>query len=255
MCTVTYIPAAGGLLLTSSRDEHIDRGTALPPALHRTPAGMLIHPTDARAGGTWFIINARGSTGILLNGAHAAHTPQPPYRMSRGLLLRQLFESDDIRQAIMECELEDIEPFTLVLCEQESLLVFRWNGNTLQPEWCDPRQSHIWSSATLYNPQMQEERQQWFAQWRAACPAPSMEDIIGFHAHTISGNNEYGIRMKRPNGIQSMSITSACISRQVLQVNHLDLTVGITHTLEVPLPFAHLSPTPDADAAQLLATN
>ena len=87
MCTVSYVPAKAGFILTSNRDEHISRGIARYHDLYQMDDTILAYPVDAKAGGTWFICNGQGDTGVLLNGAFEKHLPDPPYRKSRGAVL------------------------------------------------------------------------------------------------------------------------------------------------------------------------
>ena len=43
MCTVTYIPVKTVFFLTSNRDENVDRGIALPPAVYQAQQEKLLY--------------------------------------------------------------------------------------------------------------------------------------------------------------------------------------------------------------------
>lgn len=236
MCTVTFLPHPKGVLLSSSRDEHLQRGIATPPAIYSGDAGPLLYPKDAKAGGSWFVINHEGTTGILLNGAFTAHVQQPPYCISRGLLLIELFNQLDVSQHIQPRLFDGIEPFTLILWEHSNLLEYRWNGTELYIKQLPTHKPHIWSSATLYNASMQQEREVWFEEWYQKHSSFSAEKILHFHTHTQAANKEYGIRMQRSNGIQSASITTAHIQPDAIQIIHRDLQMQIDYVLETALP-------------------
>ena len=66
MCTVTYIPTRTGVLLTSNRDERVDRAPALPPATYHSGNQCLTYPKDAQAGGTWIALRDGRCAAVLL---------------------------------------------------------------------------------------------------------------------------------------------------------------------------------------------
>ncbi|MFW0694651.1 hypothetical protein ACN091_10365, partial [Aliarcobacter butzleri] len=77
-----------------------------------------------------------GLTACLLNGAFVAHTPQPPYKHSRGLVVLDAFDYVSIDSFINQYSFTGIEPFTLLLAETDRLsgqrlVELRWNGRRL----------------------------------------------------------------------------------------------------------------------------
>jgi hypothetical protein len=241
MCTVTFLPTSNGAILTSSRDEHINRGPAIPPQIYHNNGNTFIYPTDRKAGGSWFVINSSGTTAVLLNGAFGKHEVKDSYRMSRGLLLLRLFEEQLIHRAIQERLLFNIEPFTLILWEENVLYEYRWDGDLLFQKVMDSNQNHIWSSSTLYNLPMRQERQLWFNKWLERNATHTIEDALYFHRHTHSFNKDYGICMNRLNGIRTMSITSAHIMPENIRMHHLDLINAVEHYVEAVIPFSSIS--------------
>jgi Transport and Golgi organisation 2 len=235
MCTVTYIPQRNGMILTSNRDEHISRGIALYPEFYQFNDKKLAFPKDSKAGGTWFICNEQGDTGVLLNGAFEKHIPKPPYRKSRGWLLPEIFQHQSPLQALMEYNLEGIENFTIILWEKKQLTEIKWDGIKLFIKNHNPLEAHIWSSVTLYSEKMIHERHGWFYNWLQAGHLITQQHILDFHTHTNSNNKEYGLRILRDDEISTSSITSIHLENQKATFYHKDLIQQIESTLEYNL--------------------
>jgi hypothetical protein len=221
MCTVTYIPVEAGCWLTSNRDENPERQPLQPAAWHMMPGGSnLYYAADAKAGGTWMATSMQGECTILLNGALNAFVPKPNYIRSRGLVLLDLLRESSLLHAFSHYDFEQIAPFTLVHYQQGKLFQARWDGE--QKIWLplDEQQPHIWSSATLYDVAIQEQRRQWFAQWHALHRQPKWADVLGFHSWQQPENLENSICMRRPNGIQTISISAVSFRGEVPQFYH-----------------------------------
>lgn len=86
MCTVTYLPVSTGFVLTQNRDEAPTRSPQIISKEKRFGTELLF-PKDTKAGGTWIATARDGRTACLLNGAFEKHKHEPPYRLSRGLVL------------------------------------------------------------------------------------------------------------------------------------------------------------------------
>ena len=99
MCTLVVLHRAipgVPLLVAANRDEFFAR-RAEGPALRPTPGGLaVVAPYDARGGGTWLGLNARGLFAGLTNVAGAGPDPG---RRSRGLLLLEALEAGSAREA------------------------------------------------------------------------------------------------------------------------------------------------------------
>jgi hypothetical protein len=235
MCTVSFIPIKNGVILTSNRDEHISRGIAQYPEFYMLNGRKLAFPKDAKAGGTWFISNEKGDTGVLLNGAFEKHIPVPRYRKSRGLVLPELFQEASSFEAMKQYDFSGIENFTIILWEQQKLREIKWDGKKLKAKNYNPRQAHIWSSVTLYDNDMINERHGWFHNWIASQTYISQQNILDFHSNTQSENKEFGLRISRNNKISTTSITSLCIQNQKAHFYHKDYIQHIESTLEYDL--------------------
>ena len=129
MCTVTYIPVNNKYFISSNRDEKSNRGQAIPPAVYRQNDKMLIFPKDPDAGGSWIALHENGNAAVLLNGAFEKHDPLPPFRKSRGLIFLNIISQEKPVRYFQQADLLQIEPFTLVIAENNNLYECRWDGN------------------------------------------------------------------------------------------------------------------------------
>lgn len=224
MCTVTFIAAKDHYYLSSNRDEQCTRGKALVPATQVTENGnMLLYPKDPDAGGTWLLTKNNGDAAVLLNGAFDAHEKKEKYRKSRGLVLLDIAEEADMHDAFKQIELNDIEPFTVILFSDRQLFECRWDGTEKYTKALNNEDSYIWSSATLYNKQARLKRETWFKAWKETCPTPSHEDIIHFHRHTGSTDSHDGLVMNRDNQVRTVSISCITMNPSGAELFYLDL--------------------------------
>lgn len=213
MCTATFLPlGSSGFILTHSRDEKAIRPTARPPRTVRIGGQAVTFPQDPQGQGTWIAFGRRsGSTSLtacLLNGAFMAHTPQPPYKHSRGLVVLDAFDYVSIDSFVNHYSFTGIEPFTLLLAETDRLVELRWNGNRLFISEKDPQKPHIWSSVTLYSAGVIRQRESWFQHWLLRHPNPSVEAIRHFHQSAGDGDPANSLRMNRQNALLTVSLTS-----------------------------------------------
>ena len=167
MCTLTFVPTSNGAILTSNRDEHESRGNTLFPVEKIINNIKVVFPQDPKAGGTWIACTSDQSVAVLLNGAFKKHKHKPPYRKSRGLVLLELFKFKSLTAFSNEFDLEGIEPFTIVYFKNDAnstLNELRWDGYEKHLAKFDVNRPHIWSSASLYSPEIILERQHWFSE-------------------------------------------------------------------------------------------
>ena len=208
MCTATYIPLAkGGFVLTHSRDEKTVRPSAHPPKVYVQGGQEIIFPKDPQWGGTWIASSAQ-TTVCLLNGAFEAHQQQPPYRHSRGLVPFHVFNYKSVDDFLRQYDPGGLEPFTLLLAQTKRLVEVRWTGERLFVQDKSPDQPHIWSSVTLYSPDIIEKREGWFGTWQQQNPQPAVSNIRQFHLLGGEGDAENAIRMNRHGVLMTLSLTS-----------------------------------------------
>ena len=125
MCTLTFFPTHNnGFILTSNRDESPRRETK-PPDFYMEEGTRLLYPRDMQAGGTWIGVSAKQRVVCLLNGGFTAHEREAEYRMSRGIIVKDLLLAEDPLPTIDKYDFHGIEPFTVVVVDwNESLRIF-----------------------------------------------------------------------------------------------------------------------------------
>jgi hypothetical protein len=223
MCTVTHIPFGDDILFTTSRDVHISRSAALPPILSDLNGGRIMYPVDPEGGGTWCAVHESGCAVILLNGAFRPHLPNPPYRMSRGRIPLILAPAPCPTTAFLALDLAGVEPFTCIIREKSALSEVRWDGYEKHVHRLEPDKPYIWSSCTLYDQAVSALRQCWFEDWIHGGEPADPFAIRAFHLNAGAGDPATSIRMSRPDGNATVSITALCLGRHGCGMSYLDL--------------------------------
>jgi hypothetical protein len=235
MCTVTFIPdRENRYILTSSRDEQTSRSLSSGPLIEKFADYNLLFPYDPKGGGTWIATDNNGKTVCLFNGAFKAHIPTYSYKYSRGIIVKDFFRFGSTNSFMEDYDLENIEPFTLIIINHGSIEEFKWDGDKkylIQHTYKEPR---IWSSVTLYSSDIIKLRESWFYEWATRYTNPSQSDIISFHLSAGNGNKENDILMERPAlSLCTVSITSVLISENKTIMKYLDLLNGSTIVKEL----------------------
>jgi hypothetical protein len=238
MCTVTFFPLqGGGFILTSNRDERLSRSDTLPPVVYTETTERLYYPRDQESSGTWIACSASGKTFCLLNGGFEYHKSEPPYRKSRGLVLLEMLQASDPETYLKQEDLTGIEPFTLVMVQNNQgniqLKELRWDGKIPHLKLLDSAFPHIWSSATLYGPEIRKAREDWFFRWLKENPRPEQHDLLHFHRFGGSGDGENDLVMKRSNDRQTISITSVYSFEGKYEMCYEDLLQEKKHRISI----------------------
>lgn len=223
MCTVSFVATNDKIIITSNRDEKTVRPSAIPPRSYTVNGKNLIFPKDPKAGGTWFVTNADGVILVLLNGADEKHEVKLSYRKSRGLIVLDMISSLSPKDFWSEIDLENIEPFTLVLFQNNALFQLRWNGKEKETITLDIHQNHIWSSSTLYSSSIREKRANWFHTFMDGNSEISESKMHDFHRYTEEENDENGLVINRNDEMKTLSITQAVIEKNKVAILHYDL--------------------------------
>jgi uncharacterized protein with NRDE domain len=223
MCTVSFTATNDKIIITSNRDEKTIRPSAIPPKTYTVNGKNLIFPKDPKAGGTWFVAKADGTILVLLNGADEKHEVKLPYRKSRGLIVLEVISSISPKEFWTEIDLQNIEPFTLVLFQNKALFQLRWNGKEKETTLLDTQINHIWSSSTLYPSEIRKKRFNWFHTFMNANTKISESKMHDFHRYTEEGNDENGLVINRNNEMQTLSITQSVIEKNKVVILHYDL--------------------------------
>ena len=220
MCTVTFIAQDGKVFITSNRDERIDRKSATFPHSIQSGDESILFAKDGEAGGTWMAVKSDGFIAVLLNGGFENHIPLPPYRRSRGLILLDVLKAENPFDVLTAIELEGIEPFTLILYAEGCLIETRWDGIQKHRQDQDPRQNHLWASATLYSREIIEAKKKSFEYWQKE-QEPGEQSIIDFHAN--SGNGKLASNILEGQKLKTVSITQISLNETEASIKHIDL--------------------------------
>jgi hypothetical protein len=223
MCTVSFVCSNGKIIITSNRDEQVLR-PAIPPKNYLINNKKIIFPKDPKAGGTWYAIDEHANVLVLLNGASEKHQWNPPYRKSRGLILLDIIAEDSPLQSWKPIDLENIEPFTLVLFEAQKLYQLSWNGVEKDTIRLNEKHNYVWSSSTLYPKEIREERAEWFYQFLDTKPDINENEMFDFHRYTEEGNQQNGLVINRNDKLKTLSITQTVIEKNKVAMVHYDLT-------------------------------
>ncbi len=234
MCTVSFVRTNDSVIITSNRDEHIGRENAAAPDFHNLPNKKIIFPKDARAGGTWFAVADNATVAVLLNGAFEKHIAKPPYRKSRGLILLEIIESDQPLLFFNNLNLDNIEPFTIVLYQPALLYELRWDGITKYEKQLDISGNYIWSSSTLYSDEIINHRENLFQQFLHSPDGITVAGIRNFHSNN-NGDAENGFIIDRQTGMKTFSITQVVVNYEAVNFLHSDLLLEKQYSETLPI--------------------
>jgi uncharacterized protein with NRDE domain len=233
MCTVTFIPVKNKYFITSNRDEKYSRKKAIPPTIYNNGKSKLLFPKDANAGGTWIALHENGNAAVLLNGAFVKHAPQPPYEKSRGIILLEIIEAMMPIRFFTRMDLSRIEPFTLVVVDDNNLYECRWDANQKHCRQLRRNYHYIWSSSTLYKDDIAKKREEWFAAFLNKNKNPAQEDILHFHQFAGNGDTQNDLKISRQGLISTVSITSISVDDEKGNMKYLDLKENKIYEKEI----------------------
>lgn len=222
MCTVSFVRSDDKIIITSNRDEEVER-PSLEPQNYRVGDKNVFFPKDPRAGGTWFAVDEHANVIVLLNGASEKHQWSPPYRKSRGLIVLDLIGSGAVFETWQTIDLDNIEPFTLVAYQAGELQQLRWNGAEKESVALDTSRNYIWSSSSLYPQHVREARAQWFQQFLVTKPGVNESEMFNFHRYTEDADPENGLVINRNGFLKTLSITQTVIGQGQVKLLHHDL--------------------------------
>ncbi len=235
MCTVTYFPKANGdFILTSNRDEAPQR-SAIPPKVQHSENVQLVYPEDALSGGSWIGVSDKSRAICLLNGAQEIHERQSTYRKSRGVVVKEFLKVSDLHQTALVYDFYDIEPFTMIVISWERTLeAFEliWNGTERTIKMLG-EQPMIWSSSTLYDQRMKQQRQHWFADFLESGDW-NESNVLEFHKKAGVGDQEVDVIMDR-GFVKTTSITQIVRQTDAVHMRFESLEAQKTHTVTLAM--------------------
>lgn len=217
------------VIITSNRDEKIARPKAMVPKSYMGEHKKMFFPKDAKAGGTWYVIDDKGNIMVLLNGAAEKHLRIENYRKSRGLILLEIFDSCDCIDKWFAVDLTNIEPFTLVVYANKRLYQLRWDGTLRDTQQLDHQGTYIWSSSTLYPAAVRMERELLFRSFTHDKKNITAQDMAYFHQYTNEEDKENGLVINRDNVLVTQSITQTSINQNKMIFTHQDLIANQTY--------------------------
>jgi hypothetical protein len=222
MCTVSYLPLTKTeYILSSNRDETPLRSDT-PFVEESVKMGRIYFPKDAK-GGSWLFGSDFGWTICILNGAFIKHKHQPPYKLSRGLMGKAIFNYPSFTAFLAHFKFRGIEPFTCIMINDEKLLEFRWDGQEKFIRTLDRNEPHIWSSSTLYPHEMQLKRKGWFQEWLSNNPVFNVENIHSLHRTGGEGDIKNDYVMNRNNIVCTTSISHLVKHKKQTLMLHYNL--------------------------------
>ncbi len=219
MCTVTfYKDLVGNPVLTSNRDEKIHRYTFVPE-VYKLAHINYIAPKDQKASGTWVALDDKGTYYCLLNGGFKKHVSKGNYRQSRGQIILDALQIDDFNTFYREYSFENIEPFTLIVYQNETLYELVWDGMHKNVNILNANEPHIWSSATLYTQQEVELKRQRFNDLFKE-GIPPKKQVIELHK---LDKKQKGFLLKRKDETKTVSISQLHKQGEHLFFDYWDL--------------------------------
>jgi hypothetical protein len=223
MCTVSFIYRGNkDFMLISNRDEAVNRKTISPKEYMENGVSMVF-PKDEVAGGTWIGSSSKNRLLCLLNGAFVKHDRKLSYKKSRGIIVKELLEVDDVFTEIHQYDFNEIEPFTLLIVDWDSdlkLIELIWDG--VKAQITDlPLEPKIWSSSTLYNSEMKTFRKQWFQEYLSKNGSSS---VVLVYFHEFYGIGDPMLDLKIDRGVlKTVSITMFEKLEEDIKVIYKDL--------------------------------
>ncbi len=213
MCIVTFVKLKAEFVLTFNRDERIGRPST-EPIWHTCDSKPIFCPLDLESNGTWIGYNTK-IIACLQNGADLKHERNLPYELSRGIILRDLLTTNEIKTIEENVMNFKVEPFTLSIhnLSSDQLEIYRYNGLNLIKEILNLNEPIVICSSTLYNPQAQSKIEQTFKDY-----VLSPESIFQFHTDMMIGKE----KNQFTNLVNTISITQFSCQNGVLYSRYFD---------------------------------
>ncbi|HJS56319.1 MAG TPA: hypothetical protein VJ765_17325, partial [Chitinophagaceae bacterium] len=157
------------------------------------------------------------------------------YRLSRGIILLDIVSAERPSVTFTKINLQEIEPFTLVLLENNCLYEFRWDGTEKYCKQLNANRPYIWSSATLYDGFAVKKREQWFASFLNNHPIPTQQDVLNFHRFTGHGDQQNDLLMTRDGMYTTVSITSILLTKDRGCIKYVDIYNNSSSEIKIEL--------------------
>jgi len=237
MCTVSFVKHHNGFSLTSNRDEETSRPTKAPDC-YKEFDQQLVYPKDERAGGTWIATSDHEVSVCLLNGAFEKHKRRLPYNRSRGQVLKERFQYDSNQDFINDVDLENVEPFTLLMIDHRDLdhidfQVLVWDGIQKHISIVNPETLQIWASSTLYTAKQRQQRKIWFEGFLEQHQNIDAQSLLHFHTGSYTDDKSEDIVMTRSAELKTISVSQINISEDSKSFLYKDLEIDKQYNLNL----------------------
>ena len=116
-----------------------------------------------------------------------------------------------------------MEPFTFIMVDHYGLFELRWDENEIHFSEKNKSGYHIWSSSTLYPPEIRAKRNKWFQDWLKFNDLYSLDAIQYFHQYGGEADDWNGFVMNRNNIVQTVSITNVIKENGKMSMIYNDL--------------------------------
>lgn len=179
MCIVSiFFEEDGGFTLTHNRDESIFRPFSENTETQKKYGQLYTAPLDLVSGGTWIYYSSQFAA-CILNGAYKPHMHDPPYRLSRGLLILELLRYRSLGEFIAEVDLSGIEPFTMIMIDKlnHDAKILVWDEVQKHSEDLNGHKVVIRASSPLYTAVEKQEVNEIFMKMKH----PDPDEIFEMH--------------------------------------------------------------------------
>lgn len=227
MCIVNYIPLGNdSFALTHSRDESIKRPLASSPLLKEINGQKHVFPIDPLGKGTWIGMSENGRVACILNGSDEWHKHDPPYRHSRGLIIPAYFSSSSFYEFFRNYNFEGLEPFTLVVFEQQKIYIGTFDGTESAIKILDKSKAFLLTSAKLYSQESTLDKKLKFNNWWDTYPKVTYSEIVN---HNLKWRYENELDKSLTNGhpVQTVSLTAIYYNPKKTRMDYYDLVNDI----------------------------
>lgn len=221
MCIASIVKLPNCDVFTFSRDENTSRPFAQPSFIK--PG--IFAPLDLEVGGTWIGTNKKAVMS-LQNGGKIPHKRELPYDLSRGQILLNLLEFDDIEKIKNLINGHKTEPFTISIhrtgqLEKEMIV---WDGQKLEKEIIPHQNKWLNCSSTLYNNDLKETLTSDLNNAIFYTP----EDVCDFHLQRIIGSELNPLTRPGTTSITQFVLNGAyCSCRFIDLIKNTDTTYSI----------------------------
>ena len=130
-------------------------------------------------------------------------------------------------------DLSNIEPFTLIIADDNNLYECRWDSNQKHCNQLSKNRHYIWSSTTLYKDDIAKKRELWFEAFLNKHPNHTQEDILHFHQFAGNGDKQNDLKINRNDHVSTVSITSIAVDNEKGNMKYMDLKENKMYEKEI----------------------